>query len=48
MKKPHVTRTTDINEYETPPELFRKLDSIVGFDIDLAASEENALCDLYS
>lgn len=45
MKKPHVTRTTDINEYETPPELFNKLNQIVGFDIDLAASAENSLCD---
>ena len=32
------------NDWQTPPELFRLLDDEFDFDIDAAASRENALC----
>jgi len=35
------------SEWETPPELFRQLDDIFHFTIDLAASPGNALCKRY-
>ena len=34
------------NYWQTPPELFEKLDDEFGFDIDLAATAENSLCDV--
>lgn len=36
------------NEWETPPDLFKKLDDEFGFIFDAAASDENALCFEYS
>jgi len=33
--------------WRTPPDIFQKLDSIFHFDLDAAASKENALCDNY-
>lgn len=35
------------DEYQTPPALFRALDDEFMFDLDLAATEENALCHPY-
>ena len=34
-------------DWQTPQPLFKWLDSIFGFDLDAAASEENALCSNY-
>lgn len=38
---------TPKDEQRTPPKLFRKLDEMFHFDIDVAATKENALCSLY-
>lgn len=51
-KQPHVTRLTsdpgyDRDDYETPPELFKKLDDCFRFDLDAAASVSNAYCSEY-
>jgi len=48
-KQPHVTRLKtdpgyDRDEYETPPELFNKLDKIFKFDLDVASNYMNSLC----
>lgn len=34
-------------EWETPPELFRRLDEQYHFTLDVAATAENALCERY-
>lgn len=34
-------------DWTTPVDLFNKLDSIYNFDLDVAASEENALCNFF-
>lgn len=38
---------TPKDEQRTPPSLFRKLDDIYHFDLDAAATKQNALCPLY-
>lgn len=35
------------HEWETPPDLFRRLDEEFHFDLDAAASTANALCERY-
>jgi len=35
------------HDWQTPKELFLKLNEEFNFDCDLFASDENALCDLY-
>ena len=35
------------NEWETPPEFFAKLNAEFNFDLDVAATDENHLCDTY-
>lgn len=51
-KQPHVTRLKsdpgyDRDEYETPPEPFKKLDECFKFEFDAAASSDNTLCSKY-
>lgn len=42
------TRTTNSkDEWETPKELFDPLNAIYGFNLDVAATEENTLCPQY-
>ena len=38
---------SELQEYETPDELFSRLDSIFGFTRDVCASEENKKCEQY-
>jgi len=38
------TPTAERDEYRTPPYIFRWLDREFAFDLDLAATEDNALC----
>lgn len=35
------------NDWETPPELFEKLNAEFHFDVDIAASAENSKCDIF-
>ncbi len=37
----------DMDDFRTPPELYRCFDEINSFDCDVAASDENALCERY-
>jgi len=40
--------SSDSKEWETPPEFFGYLNSVLGpFDLDPAATNENALCDMF-
>lgn len=34
------------DDWETPPEIFRHCNEIWHFDLDAAASDENALCEM--
>ena len=36
--------TSNSNEWQTPPALFRELDKVWHFDLDPASTDENALC----
>ena len=45
--KPHISRTTTRDDYETPVELFARVSEVFGFDWDLAASDSNHLCPNY-
>ena len=44
MKKPHITRNSDRDDYATPDELFSRIDDCFDFDLDAAASVENTKC----
>ena len=35
------------DDYETPPDLFRRCDELWHFDLDAASSDKNALCENY-
>lgn len=39
--------TSNSEEWETPPALFKQLDEIFHFNIDVCATKENAKCPLY-
>jgi len=42
-----VLYSSSSTEWETPQELFDKLDAVFSFDIDVCASKENAKCNTY-
>jgi phage N-6-adenine-methyltransferase len=47
MNKPHNIRVTERDDYCTPDNLFKKLDAVFNFNLDVAASRSNAKCQFY-
>jgi len=47
MKNPGVHFSSDRLDWETPHELFQKLDSVFGFDVDLCADTRNSKCEKF-
>ena len=39
--------STGKDDWQTPPELFKRLDEEFSFDVDAAATKENTLCDMW-
>ena len=47
MTTPSTTPMNERDQARTPPSLFKKLNDIYDFALDVAASDENHLCDWY-